>query len=214
VPLELQGQTLQVTRNLESALRNISQMAKKLVIWADALCINQTDLSERAAQVRLMGDIYRNADHVLIWIGGTQEDGVLALDFIETLGNAYCDLKSVDAALDFISNRGVPQSLLDRELTAVALMLKRPWWTRIWTLQEAALAKKVSVICGTKCISFNPFYHTLRVLQTDVITGLSKLKIKPDIKDPIMVAMYDRCVNARLSLWVDISTKTEAVELL
>ncbi|KIM97021.1 hypothetical protein OIDMADRAFT_131139, partial [Oidiodendron maius Zn] len=104
VPLQLQGQTLHVTRNLESALRNISQMAKKLVIWADALCINQTVLSERAAQVRLMGDIYRNADHVLIWIGGTQEDGVLALDFIETLGNAYYDLKSVDAALDFIND--------------------------------------------------------------------------------------------------------------
>ncbi|KAF1807961.1 hypothetical protein P152DRAFT_379923, partial [Eremomyces bilateralis CBS 781.70] len=116
VPLELQGQTFYVTRNLESALRNISQMVKKLVIWADALCIDQTDLSERAAQVRLMGDIYRNADHVLIWIGGTQEDGVLALVFIETLG-----------------------------WIAVAQMLKRPWWTRIWTLQEAVLAKEVSV---------------------------------------------------------------------
>ncbi|KAE9367455.1 hypothetical protein N431DRAFT_486559 [Stipitochalara longipes BDJ] len=93
-------------------------------------------------------------------------------------------------------------------------MLKRPWWTRIWTLQEAALAKKVSVICGTKCISFNPFYHTLCVLQTDATTVPSKLKIKPDIKDAIMAAIYDPCVNARLSLWIDISTKTEAVELL
>jgi len=42
----------------------------------------------------------------------------------------------------------------------------------------------------------------------------SRLKIKPDIEDTIMAAMYDPCVNARLSLWVDISTKTEAVELL
>lgn len=214
VPLELQGQTLHVTRNLASALRNISQMVKKLVIWADALCINQTDLSERAAQVRLMGDIYRNADHVLIWIGGTQEDGVLALDFIETLGNAYCDLESVDAAVDFINNRGVPQSLLDRGWTAVAQMLKRPWWTRIWTLQEAALAKEASAICGTKSISFNSFYHTLGVLQTDAITVPPKLKIKPDIKDAITAAMYNPCVNARLSLWADIRTKKEEVGLL
>ncbi|KAH8749299.1 heterokaryon incompatibility protein-domain-containing protein [Hyaloscypha sp. PMI_1271] len=214
VPLELQGQTLHVTRNLESALRNISQMTKKLVIWADALCINQTDLSERVVQVRLMGDIYRNADHVFIWIGGTEEDGVLALDFIEMLGNAYCDLKSVDAAVDFINDPRVPQSLLDRSWTAVAQMLKRPWWTRIWTLQEAALAKEVSVICGTKSISLNPFYHTLLVLQTDAMTVPPKLKIRPDIKHAIVEAMYDPCVNARLSLWVDIIKETKAVELL
>ncbi|KAF2028583.1 hypothetical protein EK21DRAFT_113751 [Setomelanomma holmii] len=168
VPLELQGQTLYVIRDLESALRNISQMVKKLVIWADALCVNQTDLSERAAQVRLMGDIYRDANHILIWIGSMQEDGVLALDFIETLGNAYYDLESVDAAVDFINNRDIPQLLFDRGWTAVAQMLKRPWWTRIWTLQEAGLAREVSM---------------------DASTVPLKLEIKPDIKDVITAAI-------------------------
>lgn len=147
-------------------------------------------------------------------IGGTQEDGVLALNFIEMLGNAYYDLRSVNAAVDFINTRDIPQSLFDRGWTAVAQMLKRPWWTRIWTLQKAALAKEVSVICGTRSISFNSFYHALRVLQTDAITVPPKLEMKSDIKDVITTAMYDPCVNARLTLWADISTETKAVELL
>lgn len=217
VRIEVQGQTMHVTRNLESALRNMSQMVEKLIIWADALCINQMDLSERAAQVRLMGDIYRNADHVLIWVGGGEEDGILALDFIEMLGNAYSDLKSIDEAADYINRVGIPQELLDRVWIAVAKMFRRPWWTRIWTLQEAAFGKETSVICGTRSVSFNPFYNTLRVLQTDAITVPPKLKMKPDIEDAIQAAIFDTRVNARLSLWHDMKGKTEvedALELL
>jgi hypothetical protein len=39
------------------------------MIWIDALCINQGDLSERDQQVRLMAEIYvRAASRVIIWL--------------------------------------------------------------------------------------------------------------------------------------------------
>ncbi|KAK3178136.1 hypothetical protein OEA41_000269 [Lepraria neglecta] len=38
-------------------------------IWIDAICINQQDLIERGAQVSVMGDIYRAAQSVVIWLG-------------------------------------------------------------------------------------------------------------------------------------------------
>ena len=62
-------------------------------------------------------------------MGDAQEDGVLALDLIETLGNAHFDLKDVEAAVDFINTaeRGVPQSLLDTKWTAVARIFKCPY---------------------------------------------------------------------------------------
>ncbi|KAG6363979.1 hypothetical protein INS49_009082 [Diaporthe citri] len=39
------------------------------LLWADALCINQNDLDERAEQVKLMEDIYPSARRVLLWFG-------------------------------------------------------------------------------------------------------------------------------------------------
>jgi hypothetical protein len=33
---------------------------RNTVVWADALCINQQDATEKSVQVRLMGDIYAN----------------------------------------------------------------------------------------------------------------------------------------------------------
>ncbi|KAI1380401.1 heterokaryon incompatibility protein-domain-containing protein [Hypoxylon crocopeplum] len=38
-------------------------------IWIDAICINQEDNAEKAAQVKLMDRIYTNADTVKIWLG-------------------------------------------------------------------------------------------------------------------------------------------------
>lgn len=39
------------------------------LMWIDSLCINQIDTSEKNYQVRLMGDIFAKAQHVLIWLG-------------------------------------------------------------------------------------------------------------------------------------------------
>lgn len=38
-------------------------------LWADSLCINQADVSERSHQVNLMGAIYKSAESVLVWLG-------------------------------------------------------------------------------------------------------------------------------------------------
>jgi hypothetical protein len=38
-------------------------------LWIDALCIDQTNSTERASQVLLMGDIYSSAKRVIVWLG-------------------------------------------------------------------------------------------------------------------------------------------------
>ena len=43
------------------------------VLWADAICINQADVDERASQVNLMGDVYRHGIRLHVWIGTTEE---------------------------------------------------------------------------------------------------------------------------------------------
>ncbi|KAF2015766.1 hypothetical protein BU24DRAFT_422083 [Aaosphaeria arxii CBS 175.79] len=43
--------------------------AEELLVWVDALCINQEDFAERASQVAIMGRIYSQAYKVMIWLG-------------------------------------------------------------------------------------------------------------------------------------------------
>ena len=42
-------------------------------LWADAICINQADVDERASQVNLMGDVYRRGIRLHVWIGTAEE---------------------------------------------------------------------------------------------------------------------------------------------
>lgn len=45
-----------------------------LFLWIDALCIDQTNDTEKGHQVQWMGEIYANADMVMIWLGITGYD--------------------------------------------------------------------------------------------------------------------------------------------
>jgi hypothetical protein len=61
------GSFLPVTINLARALWQLEGLSD--LLWVDAICINQRDIEERSAQVRMMGDIYRNATVVISWLG-------------------------------------------------------------------------------------------------------------------------------------------------
>ena len=72
------GQSLSVPANLHSALHRLRQIANTLVFRADALCINQSaeprSLRERSAQVQSMGQIYLEAEQVVVDTGDSNHD--------------------------------------------------------------------------------------------------------------------------------------------
>lgn len=77
VPIWVNGQTFQATRSLASALQHIprhweskfpGRNGAELWVWADAVCINQSDSNERAHQVQLMRDIFSGAELVMCWL--------------------------------------------------------------------------------------------------------------------------------------------------
>lgn len=83
VPIQVDGQTFPATPSLARALRCIpqhwqakypSRALSELYVWADAVCINQNDLAERAQQVQLMEGIYSGAELVMCWMpDGTRQ---------------------------------------------------------------------------------------------------------------------------------------------
>jgi hypothetical protein len=73
---------VQVTKSLESALRHLREQepGRVLCLWADALCINQTDILEKNRQVQQMGAIYATAHHTVIYLGWSTEELDFAFD--------------------------------------------------------------------------------------------------------------------------------------
>lgn len=58
-----------ITYSLDSALRHVRDRTRTLLIWADALCIDQTNVQERNHQVSIMWRIYSAARSTIIFLG-------------------------------------------------------------------------------------------------------------------------------------------------
>ncbi|KAH7388923.1 heterokaryon incompatibility protein-domain-containing protein [Cadophora sp. MPI-SDFR-AT-0126] len=152
------GQRIEVGAELFDALRRIRLPDRRRLVWIDALCINQEDLSERNAQVQNMRSIYSHADHVLIWVGEHFSGGPASqalLDFItelELLITIIMDTygpknrRAIESALIEAYNAHYIRWNFLREL------LSRAWFGRVWVLQEVANAKKATIHAGSaKC---------------------------------------------------------------
>lgn len=61
--------TFSVSRVVTSAIQKLRSPDRPLVIWIDAICINQQDTIERSEQVVIMDRIYHSAAEVHIWLG-------------------------------------------------------------------------------------------------------------------------------------------------
>ena len=140
--IELRDQHIPVTSNLESALRHLRDRDHHRILWIDALCINQDDLQERNHQVRQMRTIYESASRVVAWLGPADAE---VIDHIFRFAS--------DETLHWTpqSPEGATYSAeIEDEMAGIGLFIffNGPWWTRIWTVQEAAVAKKLEYVCG------------------------------------------------------------------
>lgn len=69
----LNGRPFKVTPNLFTALENLRETDEEVVIWIDAICINQLDTKERNHQVQQTRAIYHGAREVKVWLEGDKE---------------------------------------------------------------------------------------------------------------------------------------------
>ncbi|KAF1819125.1 ankyrin [Dissoconium aciculare CBS 342.82] len=58
-----------ISFHLWAALRRMRRSDAKTNVWVDAICIDQQNFVERAAQVNIMAQIYGEARHVKVWLG-------------------------------------------------------------------------------------------------------------------------------------------------
>lgn len=75
----------QVTSNLYAALRYLRSERTDLILWIDAICINQNNVHEKIHQIQQMGDIYKRAHEVIVWLGESTENTNFAMGIMTRL---------------------------------------------------------------------------------------------------------------------------------
>jgi hypothetical protein len=154
--------TIPITPNLHDALTHLRLADRPRTIWADAACIDQANSAERSAQVALMRAIYASADKVLVYLGANPTNQAsLAFSVIcaiasggsidtHPVGQANFYVRGASSAHmpDLPCREGPPPASFRFFWSAVAALFARPWFWRIWCLQEIALARSAMVHWG------------------------------------------------------------------
>ncbi|KAK2730266.1 heterokaryon incompatibility protein [Colletotrichum kahawae] len=81
---------ISITHNVTSLSRCLRRESEARVLWIDAICINQANITERNDQVQRMRKIYSRARVVVIWLGpATEGDGSdRAIAFLNQMGQS------------------------------------------------------------------------------------------------------------------------------
>nr|OQO30472.1 hypothetical protein B0A51_02814 [Rachicladosporium sp. CCFEE 5018] len=126
----------------------------KAWIWLDYLCLHQADTEEKNVQVRHMSSVYELAEKVIVYAGPELSHTGLAVVFWNKLHSVFESLPQRDEAGKWISIS--PGTILETTQTswrgpewqALLEHFLRPWFGRLWTIQEAVLPRHVIFVWG------------------------------------------------------------------
>ena len=163
--IEVNGVKIQVTMNLEAALRalrKISLMRQGCALWVDSVCIDQSNTAERNEQVGRMRDIYKNAKSVVIWVGDGNKISSKAIQLMKALAAAY-NRGSDELIVEALRNGNSP--FPPGSWAALEAFMERPYWNRVWILQEIAMGNRSTpILCGDDMLTwgelFDAVYHS------------------------------------------------------
>lgn len=149
------GQLLRVTENAHRALCELRWRGRAHLFWVDAVCINQDDVEERNSQVALMGQIYASAVRAMVWLGDDDKAAEdvfnLAVRVVSRKDNddRLIDVPRMDQEIELQRFFSLdPTEATVKALLSVVVFFARPWFQRLWVVQEAVMAKNLYVICG------------------------------------------------------------------
>lgn len=120
------GNKISVNLSLATALHALRHPIEERTLWIDAICINETDNIEKSFQVPLMALIYRNCSRTVIWLDESKKDSRKAFRLLRIVVKEY------------------PRIL--------SKVLHRPWFRRVWIIQEVASTPTALVQCGNDTV--------------------------------------------------------------
>jgi hypothetical protein len=208
------GRLIRVTNNLREALLMLAGTVRMphtpetpRHYWIDYLSMDQSNISERNDQVERMGDVFRKADSVVVWLG---KDDDFTIDALQTMRVIAATTQEDWPLVPYTSfyEPGVTRHAHRPHLSfynwlGFMALINRPWFRRAWVVQEIALAKSATVVCGKHIFSWEILSKTLSFikttkwyhhLQTEKMRHVATLQKQPGV--------YKRVLCSKLSVGI------------
>lgn len=177
-----------ITRSLDEALRHLRHPTETITLWVDQICINQININEKNAQVPLMSRIYGQAEQVLIWLGPAVGNGHGSDALMDTFAYVGGEAEVWGLHSYFTKERYPEFEKISRcenpnerktrkwyalcseccrlfDLTALKAFYERPWFSRVWTVQEFCLGRNAIFVWGKERVKVDSVFLALRVLE-------------------------------------------------
>jgi len=228
-PIIVDGVEVQVTRNLKDALCQL-QADGYYRIWADAICIDQNDDEEKSEQILYMTTIYSLASEVVVWIGAETKRSKAVMEHMKSVdrsnkvvedlvGSRIKDIAKDQGSKNRGSTAGSRYSWLEKTMdrgvdhllelksedarAGLIEFFERPYWRRVWIIQEIVSASHVIVYCGqdhTEMVNINRLLARTpegkEALRSGRVPDFSKFQAGPRGKSSSLLKLI---MNSRAS---------------
>jgi hypothetical protein len=153
-------------------------------LWIDALCIDQSNTAERNHQVGLMDKIYAGASRVIAWLGPAANSSNYIINLI-----GFANGPGFKGAFRDFSN--------PRLLSRNHLFL-RPFWRRVWIIQELLLAPDIEFMCGYKRVSYSNMSIWIRQMKIEIEKDPTFFTSSTDVMNAIqcVIAIFENKVGS------------------
>jgi hypothetical protein len=196
--VKVSGYDLEITYVLYAALRQLRQTRERRTLWVDQICINQTDDDEKSHQVSLMRTIYKRCHQCVIWFGEipstnlfSEEDAAVALDFIQATADGRAASNTTYDSDTHILLTDTDQGDRARNAFRTLIMGGNPWWSRVWTLQEASLPNTAILHWGPLKIPLETIELAAKTMVGGWFCGVpSSTKVAEEYRDLVSSFLY------------------------
>lgn len=105
-------------------------------------------MTERNDQVIKMGEIYRNAKEVVVWLGLSDESSDLAIQTLIEVGLVIQNISDDSSYVDH--QHFAAASLGFHKLHVINTLFYRQYWERLWIIQEVSLVIGLRFYCENR----------------------------------------------------------------
>ncbi|TKA67605.1 hypothetical protein B0A55_09782 [Friedmanniomyces simplex] len=158
------GRRLAVTPALLEALQRFRDKDGVVTLWIDQICICQERVKERNQQVQMMGDIFRSARKVVVWLGEHYDDSKLGMQLANQLRHIVRHQNVNELQAGELDAHGLP-GRGHKKWKALAAVLRRPWFWRTWVVQEVVLNPNVELVLGANMLTWDDLESIVGLLE-------------------------------------------------